>query len=147
MIFLAKLCYAWLCFAMLCFFMTSLYLLCSALFRFAMPGHARVCFATNGYASIGYMLCRCCSRLYKNSGTHESGHPRHYKNNGTHDSGIIFLEPESCVPLLSRAGMLRICSLLEKNNNFDPNREVLEKMHVWGPFVGGAQPGPKREKL
>ena len=130
MIFLAKLCYAWLCFAMICFFMTSLYLLCSALFSFAMPCHARVCFAMNGYASIGYMLCRCCSRHYKNSGTHELGLPKHYKNSGTHDSGAIFLEPESCVPLLSRAGMLRTCSLLEKNRHFDPNRKFLEKMHV-----------------
>ena len=36
---------------------------------------------------------------YKNSGTHEPGPPKHYKNSGTHDSGAIFLEPESCVPL------------------------------------------------
>ena len=89
----------WLCFAMLCFFMTSLYLLCSALVSFAMPCHARVCFAMNGYASIGYMLCRCCSRHYKNSGTHELGPPKHSKNSGTHELGFIFLEPESCVPL------------------------------------------------
>ena len=67
---------------------------------------------------------------YKNSGTHESGLPRHYKNSGTHDSGAIFLEPESCVPLLSRAGLLRTCSLLEKNYFFDPNRKFLDKMFV-----------------
>ena len=144
MIFLAKLCYAWLCFAMLCFFMTSLYLLCSALFSFAMPCHARVCFAMNGYASIGYMLCRCCSRHFKNSGTQELGLPKHCKNSGTQVSGAIFLKPESGVSLLSPAGMLYNCSLLEKHPDFDPNRKFLEKMLVWVPMVWVGTAGPKK---
>ena len=55
-------------------------------------------------------------RLYKNNGTHELGPPKHYKNNGTHELGLIFLEPESCVPLLSRTKIVRTNSFLEKNN-------------------------------
>ena len=129
--------YSWLSFAMPgyaspCFASLWLrfYLLCSALFSFAMPCHARVRFAMNGYASIGYMLCRCCSRLYKNS--------------GTHNSGAIFVEPESCLPLISRAGILYTCSLLEKHPDFDPDRKFLEKNACWGPFcVGGHSRAPK----
>ena len=90
------LCYAWLCFAMLCFCMTSpcfavlcFVQLCSALLCLAMLGSALLCLAKVMLRLR--MLCWCCSRHCKNSGTHESGLVRHYKNNG-------FLEPDCCIP-------------------------------------------------
>ena len=55
-------------------------------------------------------------RLYKNNGTHELGPPKHYKNNGTHELGLIFLEPESCVPFFSRTKIVRTSIFLEKNS-------------------------------
>ena len=55
-------------------------------------------------------------RLYKNNGTHELGPPKHYKNNGTHELGLIFLEPESCVPFFSRTKIVRTSIFIEKNS-------------------------------
>ena len=55
-------------------------------------------------------------RLYKNNGTHELGPPKHYKNNGTHELGLIFLEPESCVPFFSRTKIVRTNIFVEKNS-------------------------------
>ena len=78
---------------------------------------------------------------------HELGPPKHYKNSGTHDSGAIFLQPESCVPPLSQAGMLHTSIFIEKIAFFDPNRKFLDKMLFWGPFVGGSTAGPKKWKI
>ena len=144
---LAMLCYAWLCFVMLCFFYDFALLCCAriclALLCLAMLGFALLCLAMLGSA----MLCWCCSRHFKNSGTQELGLPKHYKNSGTQVSGAIFLEPESCLPLLSRAGILYTCSLLEKHPDFDPNHKFLEKMLVWVPMVWGGTAGPKKWKI
>ena len=53
---------------------------------------------------------------YKNSGTHELGPPKQYKNNGKHELGLIFLEPESCVPFFSPTKIVRTSSLPENNS-------------------------------
>ena len=71
----------------------------------------------------------------------ELSHPKHCS---TQVSGAIFLEPESSVPLLSPAVMLRTLILLEKKPYFDSNRKILEEMLVWVPAVGGGTAGPKK---
>ena len=129
------LCYAWLCFAMLCFCMTSpcfavlsFVQLCSALLCLAMLGSALLCLAKVMLRLR--MLCWCCSRHCKNSGTHESGLVRHYKNNG-------FLEPDYCIPA--------VCS--RKFSCLIPIANSSTKYSFEVPLWGGPQPGPKNEKL
>ena len=94
---------------------------------------------------------------YKNSGTHELGPPKHYKNPGTHDSGAIFLKPKSCVPLFSRAGIVHTATFSSHNAaypQFVREKYVLIRIaNSWrkclfeSPLLGGAQPGPKSEKM
>ena len=90
------------------------------------------------------------SQTLENNGTHELGPPKRYKNNGTHDPGAIFLEPESCVPLISRAGIVRTSTFLEKFLEqilfFTHSRKFLEKMTFSDPFVGETTAGPKKVK-
>ena len=133
-------------YALLLYDFASLCFLCLAWLSFDMPCHARICFAMSGYASTGYALLMLLmllqtlqdywyarirlSRHYKNMCTHEFGPPKHYKNNGTHYYGAIFLEPESCAPILSRAGMLHTTSLLEKITFLGANPKFLDKMIV-----------------
>ena len=129
------LCYAWLCFAMLCFCMTSpcfavlsFVQLCSALLCLAMLGSALLCLAKVIFRCR--MLCWCCSRHCKNSGTRESGLVRHYKKNG-------FLEPDCCKPA--------VCS--RKFSFLIPIANSSTKCSFEVPLWGGPQPGPKNEKL
>ena len=152
----AMLCFAQLYFCMPCFAMLCLarwLCLCNAMICFAMPGYASPCFAVLSFvqlcsallclAMLGSallclakvmlrlrMLCWCCSRHCKNSGTHESGLVRHYKNNG-------FLEPDCCIPA--------VCS--RKFSFLIPIANSSTKCSFEVPLWGGPQPGPKNEKL
>ena len=102
--------------------------LCSALLCLAMLGSALLCLAKVMLRLR--MLCWCCSRHCKNSGTHESGLVRHYRNNG-------FLEPDYCIPA--------VCS--RKFSFLIPIANSSTKCLFEVPLWGGPQPGPKNEKL